>query len=42
MDGNIGIVDGDVDNRGEGTDGESCTDAVTRVARAGMLTKQKS
>ena len=40
--GNVGIVDGDVDNRGKGTGSVSCTDAGTRVARAGMLTKQKS
>ena len=40
--GNVGIRDGDVDDRDEGTGSVSCTDAGTRVARAGMLTKQKS
>ena len=39
--GNVGIRDGDVDDRDEGTGGVGCTDADTRVARTGILTKQK-
>ena len=39
--GNVGIRDGDVDDRDEGTGGVGCTDADTKVARTGILTKQK-
>ena len=39
--GNVRIRDGDVDDRDEGTGGVGCTDADTRVARTGILTKQK-
>ena len=39
--GNVGIRDGDVDDRYEGTGGVSCKGADTRVARTEMLTKEE-
>ena len=39
--GNVGIRDGDVDDRDEGTGGTSCPDADTRVVGQSMLTKEK-
>ena len=40
--GNAGIRDWDVDDRDEGTDDISCTDADTRVARARYVDKREN
>ena len=39
---NVGIRDGDVDDRDEGTGGTSCTDAVTRVARTWYVDQREN
>ena len=40
--GNVGIRDGDVDFRDEGTGGVSCTDADARVARPKQLDQREN
>ena len=40
--GNVGIRDGDVDDRDKGTDGVSCTDPDTRVARTRYVDQREN
>ena len=40
--GNVGIRDGDVDDRDEGTGGTNCTDADSRVARTRYVDQRES
>ena len=40
--GNVGIRDGDVDDRNEGTGGTSCIDADTRVARTRYVDQKEN
>ena len=40
--GNIGIRDGDVDDRDKDTDGVSCTDRDTRVARTRYVDQREN
>ena len=40
--GNVGIRDGDVDDRDEGTGSTSCTDADTRVARTRYVDQREN
>ena len=40
--GNVGIKDGDVDDRDEGTGGVSCTDADTRVTRTTCVDQREN